>query len=381
LKLLVGTHYFDTHKGGVEIVAGELARALARHEGMSVTWLASDASDPPRDFPGATLPLPCWNVTERRAGIPLPLPSPGAIARIRAAVADSDAVMLHDSLYPTNVLAAIFARRLSKPLVVVQHVGVVPYRNRWARSLMQLGNRSVAARVLQAADRVVFISGVTLRYFEPLVEFRRTPSLIFNGLRSDLPGLASLVPRDEARRSFGLPTDRFTALFVGRFVEKKGLEVVQRLARAMPEMQWILCGWGPIDPTRWGAENLRVLGTLSGERLAAAYRAADVLVLPSVGEGLPLVVQEALAMGTGVVGSDELLTADAWLAGRIEVAPVDHADLDGTAAIWRNTILRYRGSPGVPVDLAAATRERYDWRNAARMHAQLLRGLVGELAA
>ena len=52
---------------------------------------------------------------------------------------------------------------------------------------------------------------------------------------------------------------------------------------------------------------------VSHERMRSMYAAADLLVMPGVGEGLPVVVQEALICGTPVLTSVE--TA-AGLAGR-----------------------------------------------------------------
>ena len=46
MKLLMATHFFESHRGGIEIVAGRLAREFAR-TGIEVTWLATDASPPP----------------------------------------------------------------------------------------------------------------------------------------------------------------------------------------------------------------------------------------------------------------------------------------------------------------------------------------------
>ena len=46
MKLLTVTHYFESHRGGIEIVAGQLAREFAR-SGMEVTWLATDATAAP----------------------------------------------------------------------------------------------------------------------------------------------------------------------------------------------------------------------------------------------------------------------------------------------------------------------------------------------
>ena len=59
-------------------------------------------------------------------------------------------------------------------------------------------------------------------------------------------------------------------------------------------------------------DNVRFLGALSQEELAAVLRKADVFVLPSFFEGLPLVVIEAMACGCRAVITD-LPGLDSWL--------------------------------------------------------------------
>ena len=58
-------------------------------------------------------------------------------------------------------------------------------------------------------------------------------------------------------------------------------------------------------------DNVVFLGALSQEELAAVLQNADVFVLPSFFEGLPLVVIESLACGCRVVMTD-LPGVDAW---------------------------------------------------------------------
>lgn len=108
------------------------------------------------------------------------------------------------------------------------------------------------------------------------------------------------------RRELGLGRNGApTFLFVGRFVEKKGLALLSRIVAATPGIEWLFAGEGPLHPSFWNAPNVRVFEGWRRERLAQLYRAADLLVLPSRGEGFPLVVQEAFSCGTPACVSDE----------------------------------------------------------------------------
>ena len=70
-----------------------------------------------------------------------------------------------------------------------------------------------------------------------------------------------------------------------------------------------------------GSAQVEFPGRLPQDALAAAYRAADVFVLPSFYEGLPLVVVEALACGCKVVVTD-LPGIRPWLQANAPGAPV-----------------------------------------------------------
>jgi glycosyltransferase involved in cell wall biosynthesis len=305
MRIALLTHYYPAHRGGIELVAGEIAKRLAATHGADIAWHASDC-DPAPSIPGVTcVPAASCNEVERRVGVPYPLWSPAALRAVGRAVRAADVVHLHDSLYLPNLAAYAAARRAGRPVLVTQHVGMIPYRNPALRWLLSAAYRRLARRVLEGAAQVVFVSETVRRYFASFVRFGAPPLVVANGVDTALFRPADEERRRALRAELQVPPEVPLLLFVGRFVEKKGLPVLQQLAARLPHARWLFAGWGPLDPERWGLANVSVLRGRSGDGLVPLYQAADLLVLPSTGEGFPLVVQEAMACGTpALVGSD-----------------------------------------------------------------------------
>ncbi len=369
-RLLVVTHYYPDHRGGVEVVAGYLARQLVAR-GWTVRWAASGVTPGGGVEPAVPLPMPAWNGVEDRVGVPYPLWSPTALRRLAEAVRAADVVHLHDALYQGNAVAFHLARLQRKPVVVTQHVGAIPYRNPALRALLWAANQSVGRYVLSNADQVVFVAPRVRDYFSRRIRFRTTPLFVPNGVDTDR--FRPSANRAAVRDGLCLPADRPVLLFVGRFVEKKGVEVLRQVAAARPGWEFVFAGWGPHDPARWGLPNVRVAGAVLAEKLAPLYQAADLITLPSVGEGFPLVIQESMACGTPAVISEETAAgypgADQWATA---VAPTPDAV---TAAVERlladPVALNRRRS-----EVAALAHTDWDWGRCAAEYDSLLRAAV-----
>jgi glycosyltransferase involved in cell wall biosynthesis len=375
-QLLMLSHYFERHRGGVELVANALAREL-RSRGFGLRWLATGKeSGTDKEGDDWRRAIAASNICETLLKIPYPLLYPSAWRAILAEVKAADVVLAHDAIYMTAIAGWLACRVWRKPMVVVQHIGAVPYRNPLLSTLMALGNRLVTSPILRRADRVVFISELTAKFFSHL-RLRAAPSLIFNGVDTQIfyPP-AGQVEITETRVNLCLPADTPIALFVGRFVEKKGLAVLERMARAHPKIFFILAGWGAIDPSSWRLSNVRVYRSVSGASLAALYRASDVLLLPSVGEGFPLVTQEALACGLPVICGADTARADTAATDFLSAIPVRPEDPAGTAQLFAEEMLRLLQDGVTETDRQtrhAFAEGRYSWSSAASAYVGLLR--------
>lgn len=378
MKLLMVSHYFDSHPGGIEFVARELFSHLDGPK-CDVTWLAADVNGLPKNVThGRTIPLSCWNLVEKTIGLPFPVPSLRALKRLWCEVDGSDVVLLHDCLYLSNIATFIFCRIRCVPVAIVQHISIVPYRSLIATVLMKLANRIVTCPMLRSAQQVLFISQITKSYFSDL-QFSCRPVLAFNGVDTDVffPALDNFA-RARLREKFGLPGDRRVVLFVGRFVEKKGLPLMKYMAELAPDILWVFAGSGPLHPQEWGLPNIRHFSGLRGSSLADLYRTSNVLVLPSTGEGFPLVIQEALACGIPVVCSSETVAADGALKEFVRGVPLNSKNNEKCAKDFVVAI-REALNENTSSDVekrAQFAKSRYSWPGAAKLYYEILSELT-----
>lgn len=131
--------------------------------------------------------------------------------------------------------------------------------------------------------------------------------------------------RATIRKTLGIPLDLPLILFVGRLAPEKRPRLAMRILRDVAQhgvpFSALLIGEGPERPVLERMlhdpvlRNVRLTGALPSEQVREVMAAADLLILPSVREGIAVTLYEAMAMGIVPVASDvggqrELVTPD-----------------------------------------------------------------------
>ena len=175
------------------------------------------------------------NSIERILGLPFPIWAPLSLVRLWREIAFADVVHIHDFAYFGSWAAFVFASARKKPVLVTQHVGFIPFRNPLARAALGVLHATVGRLILGHAQQVVFISPVVRKYYERFIDFRRPPVLVLNGVDGKLFANPSRTDRSSIRVALGIDPSRPVFLFVGRFVEKKGVGILKGTSKTIPE--------------------------------------------------------------------------------------------------------------------------------------------------
>ena len=90
-------------------------------------------------------------------------------------------------------------------------------------------------------------------------------------------------------------------LFVGRFVEQKGVNNLIEAAHHLPNYEFWFVGSGPLKNLITGS-NIKCLGFV--DDIVSCYNEATICVWPSIWENLPLVGLEAMSCGKPIIATD-----------------------------------------------------------------------------
>lgn len=285
-------------------------------------------------------------------------------------------VVTHD--YKANHLGGKAARRLGLPWVAVVH-------GYTAEDPKVRLFEAMDRRALRGADAVVVVAEALERRLLRADVPRARLVRIDNGVDVKAVAAAAAAGGAAARRDLGADDTTAVVLSLGRLSPEKGhdvlVEAFARVAREHPAARLVLVGDG-VEEERLAAR-ARERGIADRVRFAgwrgdaaACLGAADVFVLPSRTEGLPLALLEAMAAGIPAVVTDVGAMAEVLDHGAAGlVVPAD--DVAALAAALAAALDDPKACAARAAQARMRVQERYDTSLQARALEKIYRRVVG----
>jgi glycosyltransferase involved in cell wall biosynthesis len=280
------------------------------------------------------------------------------IFQVRNTICGGNFDVVHTHGYKADIFGYFAGRLLGVPLVATAHG--------WTRGSASLRfYAKLDLRVLRRFNRVVAVSGTLAKELSAQRIARDTLTTITNGIdwerfRDARPAKLDLLPPD---------TEQIVGM-VGRLVPEKGfqfmVEAARRIIAVKPRTSFLVIGEGPYR------ESLERLAAASGViarfyfsghsgNMPGLYKRMNMMVLPSLREGTPMCVLEAMSAGVPVVatavGGMPALITDGGNGRLIEAQ---------SAEALQNAVLELLLNPNYAAVLAAnaesSVRERFSSR-------------------
>jgi L-malate glycosyltransferase len=288
---------------------------------VQVATVASYLVDQPGVELTAVLLNDAWLARElRRLGVQVAIVDEhrhtalGIVRFLTRFLRELDVDVVHTHRYKDSVLGSIAAKAAGVPHVIRTVHGLSEPMHGWHRVKYQVYDALDRATLWCCADRVLAVSR---RMAETLKEsgYRaHTVTHLHNGV--DVSSVKSTRPPEDVRRALGIEDDEVVIGTAGRFAPVKGHASLVRAAglilQHVHRARFLFVGSGPLEnELRESARHLLVdrrclFVDPAADRRAGVYdliAAMDLFVLPSLNEGIPMALLEAMALARPVIAS------------------------------------------------------------------------------
>ncbi|MDO8873284.1 MAG: glycosyltransferase family 4 protein [Methanoregula sp.] len=225
--------------------------------------------------------------------------APGLILEILKRKRAVEIIHAHSHLFFSTNVCALARLFHSAPLIITNHGLISASAPAWLNTLYK---HTFSRVTFHIADHIICYTPIEKENIVKLGIDSKKISVIHNGVDTTL-----FTPRVSEKT-----TGKKQILWVGRFVTGKGVEYLieafSQVSIKSPGTHLVLVGVGPEKPAieeRIKKLNLQSSVTfidyLDNEKLPGIYKNSDVFVLPSLMEGVPRTILEAMACGIPVV--------------------------------------------------------------------------------
>lgn len=215
---------------------------------------------------------------------------------------DYDMLHCHSHLFFISLFSIIISKIKGKPCVITVH-GVKAIRNKLTNILQELWLKTFSRIIFKLSNKIICLTTADAEEIKNYGATNEKITIIPNGINTELFNLG--------------PSHKNYILWVGRFVEEKGLqyliEAIENIEKDFPNKRVILIGDGPL---KYQIKNLVINKQLdhivefrekcSQKNIANAMKECELFVLPSLKEGFPKSILEAMSCGKPIIATKQI---------------------------------------------------------------------------
>lgn len=306
MRVLQVSSLFLPHIGGIENHVNMLSNKLVQ-DGHKVTIFTSNIpfSNPQESLNGIKV------FRYKCLGSPLNNQiTPGLYANLLNAK-DFDVLHVHSHLHLSSNFAVLSKKFNKLPIVLTSH-GTVNYEGCCA-VVENIYNSTILKWMLKSVEKIIALTNTQAQILETLGADRKRISIIPNGI--DLNNIHIL---DQPHFFGNLKNFKNSKiiLYVGSLIPRKGISYLIEAMKYVDADAVLLIAGRSIkgnigyDKTlksqakSLGLKNIVFLGKVTNEELEHLYNMADIFVLPSLSEGLPYTLIEAMSYKKCVIATN-----------------------------------------------------------------------------
>ncbi len=211
-------------------------------------------------------------------------------------------------IYAQGLTVWYNVKKLSARLIINPH-GLEPYQSlTFKDKLISVPFKLIFNYLFNNAAKVVSLGGKLTGILEQHLKDVSKIEVLSN---------AVVLPSKRAAKKY--EHRKLKLLFIARFAHNKGIHILLEAIKQLNEegyadkLEFNLGGKGPLFEhysTTFNYKNVNYLGFVSDEQLIDLYDTNDLFVFPTLFEGMPTVVLEAMSYGMPVIVSDVGATAE-----------------------------------------------------------------------
>ena len=281
-------------KGGAERVVANLAKGLDRQIFNPIIFCLNKPGDYAAELEKESIKV---IALDKRPKLDLQI-----IGKLVKVMKDNKIDIVHAHLWTSNFWGRVAAKIANVPIIICTEHNVDSWKS--------LFHHAIDSFLSRFTDKIIAVSNKVKEFYVGKGIPSKKIEVIYNGVQTN-GSQGHKDTRSHVKQEFGIKDEEKVLAVIGRLVEQKGhkylLEALSQL-NGKYDFKLLVVGNGPLtESLKSQVTSLKlddkVIFTGFRRDINRLFEAIDVLVMPSLREGLPLIALEAMISGVPIVAT------------------------------------------------------------------------------